>query len=28
MRYLGGLTAARPGTRRPAPRRLSPPAGS
>jgi ATP/maltotriose-dependent transcriptional regulator MalT len=24
----GGLTAARPGTRRPAPRRLSPPAGS
>jgi DNA-binding SARP family transcriptional activator len=28
LRYLGGLTAARPGTRRPAPRRLSPPAGS
>jgi DNA-binding SARP family transcriptional activator/tetratricopeptide (TPR) repeat protein len=29
MRYLhGGLTAARPGTRRRAPRRLSPPAGS
>jgi len=28
MRYLGGLTAARPGTRRPGPRRLSPPAGS
>ena len=28
MRYLGGLTAARPGTRRSAPRHLSPPAGS
>ena len=29
IRYLdGGLTAARPGTPRPAPRRLSPPAGS